>query len=114
MARKFLLALLGGVAALFVTPAFAVNDWNNDASFGSTAQPPVTTNWATTARWSAGAVPAGGQGDINITNVFLQATTITNASNAGSINFLRIWSGFGKALTASSNVTVITSAGGLF
>jgi len=90
---------------LFAFPAFAVNEWNNNNSFGTVGSGPVTTNWATTARWSAGSVPASGQGDINITNVFLQDTTITNASGTG-LNYLRIISGNGAS---SSNLTIITS-----
>jgi len=66
------------------------------------------TNWSFSGNWSSGSPPASGQGDINITNVFLQDLTITNASGTG-LNFLRIISGSGKAASTTSNITVITS-----
>src|SRR5439155_21614988 len=61
--------------------------------------------------WRNG-VPAGTGFDVNITNQFLQVTTITNAysANNAALNFLRIISG--NALLGSSNVTVIVTTNG--
>jgi hypothetical protein len=92
-------------ATLFSSAAFAQNNYNNNNSFGAVGGGAALTNWAYSSRWSSGNAPASGQGDINITNIFLQTTTITNASGTG-LNYLRIISGNGAA---SSNVTVITS-----
>jgi hypothetical protein len=90
---------------LFGSTALAQNNYNSNNSFGTVGGGLAVTNWSYSSRWSSGSVPASGQGDINVTNVFLQDTTITNASGTG-LNYLRIISGNG---VASSNVTVITS-----
>lgn len=100
------IALVWAVAWGCAPWLFAQNNFNNNAPFGSAGQPPVTTNWGFGGLWSLGVAPASGQGDINITNVFLRDATITNASGTG-LNYLRIISGNGIAGT--SNVTVITS-----
>ncbi len=107
---SFSVTLLLAFAASDI-PALAANDFKNDGTVGTVGQGPTNIDWNVPGNWSAGAVPAQNQGDINITNVFLQNTTITNAAekDTGSFNFLRIWSGFGKPLTASSNLTVVTS-----
>src|SRR5437870_4204483 len=103
-------ALAGSI--LLAGEALAVNNFNSNNAFGTAGQPPVVTNWGTAALWSAGHVPQGNsvEGDINITNQFLQVTTITNvfASDSGSLNFLRVISG--NALLGSSNVTVTVTS----
>ncbi|MCS7049086.1 MAG: hypothetical protein NZ483_07315, partial [Verrucomicrobiae bacterium] len=99
-------ALVWAFAWALVYPLFAQNNFNNNNTFGAAGDPPVTTNWGFGGLWSLGTPPASGQGDINITNIFLRDTTITNASGTG-LTYLRIISGNGIAGT--SNVTVITS-----
>lgn len=104
----FISAVMGSIA--LANDTLAVNNFNGNAPFGTAGQPPMTTNWLTASLWGAGHVPNGTDGDINLTNQFLQVTTITNCfmSDNGSMNFLRVISG--NAALASSNVTVITSS----
>ncbi len=103
------LALASLWSIVLSVPALAQNNFNSNAAFGTAGQPPVVTNWGFAGLWSGG-IPASGQGDINITNQFLQDATITNvfSANNGSLNFLRIISG--NAGLASSNVTVIITS----
>lgn len=107
---------IGGGALLLTLsaslPSMAQDNFNSNNPFGTAGNGPITTNWATGTLWSGG-TPSGTSGDINITNVFLQVTTITNASNSGSLSYLRIWSGDESAANSglTSNITVITSGG---
>lgn len=110
-----ILRVLGGTLLLTFAaslPSFAQDNFNSNNPFGTVGNGPITTNWTTSTLWSGG-TPSGTSGDINITNVFLQVTTITNASNSGSLNYLRIWSGDESTANSglTSNITVITSGG---
>lgn len=105
-AKLRLVALVWAFAWALAHTPFAQNNFNNNNTFGTAGNPPVITNWGFGGLWSLGTPPASGQGDINITNVFLRDAIITNASGT-SLNYLRIISGNG--IEGTSNVTVVTS-----
>ncbi len=109
MRNKYLsigLALFGSI--VLTGSAFAVHNFKTNQTFGVVGGGPVVTNWGFAPLWDGG-LPTGDGTDVNITNQFLQVTTITNAFSANNtaLNFLRIISGNG--LLGSSNVTVVVT-----
>ena len=108
MVRKVAVSLLCClVVALVVTPTFAAHEFKTNQTFGTVGGAAVVTNSGFAPLWSNG-LPTGDGTDINITNIFLQVTTITNffSVNNGSLNFVRVISGNGAS---SSNVTLIST-----
>jgi hypothetical protein len=97
-------------STVFLTPAFATHDFNNNNTFGAAGNAPITTNSNVAALWLNG-VPTGDGTDINITNQFLRDVTVTNffSANNAALNFIRVISGNAISGTGCSNVTLVVT-----